>query len=183
MSQFDKEFEKLVDVEGGYANNPNDSGGETMWGVTIAVARRNGYNGPMRAMPKEVGKRIYKSEYWDTMFLDEVAKVSERIASEIFDTGVNMGEMTAQVFLQQILNALNRNGIDYPDVKEDGKIGPKTVDCLRKFIKLRKLEGEIVALKMLNVLQGHKYISLARARAKDEAFVFGWFRTRISIPV
>jgi lysozyme family protein len=46
MSLFDREFEKLIDVEGGYTNNPDDSGGETMWGVTIAVARRNGYTGP-----------------------------------------------------------------------------------------------------------------------------------------
>ena len=29
--------------EGGYVNDPNDPGGETNWGCTVAVARANGY--------------------------------------------------------------------------------------------------------------------------------------------
>ncbi|MCA2603440.1 putative peptidoglycan-binding domain-containing protein, partial [Microcystis sp. M26BS1] len=60
---------------------------------------------------------------------------------------------------------------------------PKTLQALQKFLQLRKLEGEIVLLKMLNVLQGSYYIDLASRRMKDEEFIFGWFRNRIDIPL
>ncbi len=44
-------------VEGGYSNNPADPGGETNHGVTVAVARSHGYDGPMREMPKETAQQ------------------------------------------------------------------------------------------------------------------------------
>ena len=34
-----------------------------MWGVTERVARRRGYAGPMRDMPRQTAKDIYFSEY------------------------------------------------------------------------------------------------------------------------
>ncbi|HEX5258441.1 MAG TPA: glycosyl hydrolase 108 family protein, partial [Sphingomicrobium sp.] len=43
----------LIDREGGYADNPADKGGPTCFGITQAVARANGYCGPMRQLPRE----------------------------------------------------------------------------------------------------------------------------------
>lgn len=34
MANFDKEFEKVVFVEGGYVNDPDDAGGETYLGIS-----------------------------------------------------------------------------------------------------------------------------------------------------
>ena len=36
---FDTAFHHLLGHEGSYSNHPSDPGGETMWGITIAVAR------------------------------------------------------------------------------------------------------------------------------------------------
>jgi hypothetical protein len=36
----DSLIDGVIGREGGYSNNPNDSGGETMWGVTIARGSR-----------------------------------------------------------------------------------------------------------------------------------------------
>ena len=59
----DSLIDGVIGREGRYSNNPADTGGETMWGITIAVARANGYNGPMKAMPRDVAKSIYMNKY------------------------------------------------------------------------------------------------------------------------
>jgi hypothetical protein len=41
-------IDALIEREGGYVNNPADKGGATNFGITEAVARANGYAGPMR---------------------------------------------------------------------------------------------------------------------------------------
>jgi lysozyme family protein len=184
MISMDDAINQVIGIEGGYSNNPKDSGGETNWGITVDEARRAGYTGPMRSMPRDVAVRIYKSKYILEPKLDKLWTLEQaRIAYEVFDSGVNCGTQTAIKWLQTGLNALNREGNDYPDIAVDGSIGPATLGALQKFLQLRKLEGEVVLLKILNVLQGAHYLDLSVRRPKDEDFVFGWFRTRIDIPL
>jgi len=168
--------------EGGYANHPDDRGGETMWGITIGVARRNGYAGAMRAMPRAEAVRIYRAEYWERPGFVGVATLSVPLAEELFDTGINMGQSVASTFLQQALNALNRQGKDFADLKVDGDVGRATITALTAYLRLRKAEGELVLLKALNVLQGARYIALAESRAANESFAYGWLRTRVELP-
>ncbi|WP_083579019.1 glycosyl hydrolase 108 family protein [Tardibacter chloracetimidivorans] len=47
----ESELNALLHREGGYVNNPNDTGGETNWGITRGVAVANGYSGPMKDLP------------------------------------------------------------------------------------------------------------------------------------
>ena len=61
-----------------------------MWGITIAVARRYGYLGPMRTMPRTETVRIYRQRYRIDPGFDGVAVRSVVIVEELFDTGVNM---------------------------------------------------------------------------------------------
>lgn len=37
MSNFEKAFTHTLGLEGKYSNNPHDTGGETMWGITKAL--------------------------------------------------------------------------------------------------------------------------------------------------
>jgi len=178
---FDDALVDLLGIEGDYANDPADSGGRTRFGITEAVARRHGYIGPMRALPAETAKAIYRADYWDAQNLNAVAMLSRRIAHELFDTGVNMGTSPAGEFMQMSLNAFNRQATDYPDIEVDGEIGPATLDALTAFLKRRGKDGETVLLRALNALQGAAYIELAERRDKDERFVFGWFLHRVHI--
>jgi len=87
----DQLVDGVIDREGGYSDQPADKGGPTCFGITEAVARANGYAGPMEKLPRGTAVAIYKGLYWLRPRLDEVANRSAGLASELFDTGVNMG--------------------------------------------------------------------------------------------
>lgn len=178
---FDTLVDGLIGREGAYSNNAADTGGETMFGVTIGVARENGYFGPMRSMTRDQAKAIYRAKYWAKPGLYLVAPLSVEVAEELLDTGVNMGTGTAAIFFQRSLNALNRGQKDYPDIKVDGGIGPATARAFDAFLARNGKTGEKVMLKALNCLQGARYIELSESREANETFVNGWLANRVGL--
>lgn len=176
----DELIDELLEREGGYVNNPADKGGPTSFGITEAVARAHGYRGAMRQLPQSEAAAIYRRLYWLRPRFDQVAKRAPRVASELFDTGVNMGPAVAVTFLQRALTALNRNGGDYPDLVPDGRIGEHTLAALDAFLVTRgSSSGEAVLLRALEALQGERYLRLAERRPANEAFLYGWLANRI----
>jgi len=176
----DEIINQIIDIEGGYSDDALDSGGKTRYGITESVARAFGYKGKMSKLPLWLAKEIYDKRYLKSIKFTKIANLSELIAKELADTSVNMGPKMAGEFLQRSLNVLNRGGRDYPDLVADGQIGPKTIAALKAYLRKRGKGGERVLYKMLNALQGAFYVKLAERRSKDERFVFGWFRTRVS---
>lgn len=172
-------LQKLIAREGGYCDHPADRGGPTCWGITQAVARANGYHGPMRALPRAEAERIYRALYWEAPRFNAIAPIAPNIAEELLDAGVNMGPAVAARFLQRTLNALNRNGQDYDDLVPDGTIGPATLHALAAFLAVRGGKGETVLLKGMQALRGERYIALAESRPANEAFAYGWLANRI----
>lgn len=169
----------IIDViERGYVKDPDDSGGPTRYGITQAKAREHGYCGDMRHFPRSLAYEIYKTDYWTALGGAEIERLSPAIVAEIMDTGVNMGVSRAGEFLQRALNVFNNRGKIYPDVVVDGNIGPKTVEALRLYLNTR---SEDVMLKALNSLQGAFYVTLSERREKDETFIYGWFKNRVTI--
>ena len=175
----DQEIAGVIAREGDFSDHPADRGGPTRWGITEQVARAYGYAGDMRALPKETAAAIYKQRYWTGVRFDQVALIAPRVAAELFDTGINMGQSVAAGFLQRALNALNRGAIDYPDMTVDSVIGPMTIAALKAFLAKRGPAGEIVLVKALDALQGERYLTLAESRPANEAFVYGWIANRI----
>ena len=175
----DKMIDALISREGGYSDHPADKGGPTMFGITEEVARANGYTGQMHRLPREEAVRIYKLKYYLRPGFAEVAKLSEKIAEELVDTGVNMGPRQAASMLQRSLNVLNRQATDYGDVKADGDCGPVTLQALKAYLSKRGKDGEAVLLKALDCLQGSRYIGIAEANPRQEAFVYGWLANRV----
>jgi len=112
---FDQAFEKLIGHEGGHSNHPDDKGGETMFGITVAVARANGYYGDMKALPLSEAKRIYRASYWDAVKADQLP-ASCRF--DVFDAAVNSGVRQAALWLQRAVGAT-----------DDGVIGPQTLQA------------------------------------------------------
>ncbi len=176
-------IKKVIGIEGGYVNDPSDSGGATKFGITEAVARKCGYDGKMCELPVEEAINIYEGLYWQPLKLDEISVISAHIAEELFDTGVNMGIGTAGEYLQRVLNALNYKSDSaslYSELKVDGQIGKMTIDALKIYFDNRK-QAESIILKCLNCLQGAKYIELTEKRKKDKKFINGWIINRVNI--
>lgn len=181
MTLFDKIIDEIIEIEGGYVNNSNDSGGATKYGITEEVAIEYGYHGDMSDLPLSLAKQIYCNEYWMPLRLDAIEKISPSIVKELLDTGINQGIGRAGEYLQTSLNALNRRASMYPDLMVDNAIGPKTLDALTRYVYHRTSEGELVLLRCLNCLQGAFYIELASNREKDEEFLYGWILNRVVI--
>ena len=173
-------IDELIEREGGYVNHAADKGGPTCFGITEAVARAHGYAGAMRSFPRHEAAAIYRRLYWLRPRYDQVAKRSDRVAAELFDTGVNMGPAVATTFLQRALTALNRNGKDYADLTPDGRVGPLTLHALDAYLATRgKKAGKTVLMRALEALQGERYLRLAERRPANEAFLYGWLANRI----
>jgi lysozyme family protein len=179
VDKFKDILNEVVAVEGGYANHPSDPGGETMYGITLRVARANGYSGLMRDLSRQKAMEIYFGEYIKAPKFDRVFDIYPKLAKELIDTGVNAGVGRAAKFLQIALNSLNSRGRHYPNIAEDGQLGNGSFDALTKYAARRGKEGEDVLRKACDVLQGAHYMNLAKNDSKFEDFLYGWLRTRI----
>jgi len=171
---------ELINREGGYVNNPADRGGATKYGITEAVARNNGYKGSMKDLPLETAKFIYKKQYWISPRFDQVNIINTAVAEELLDTGVNCGVAFAKPLLQRALNLLNNQGKGgWPDLELDGIYGPATLNALKSYLSKRGKDGEHVLLKVLNTLQGSRYIEICERNPSQEQFFFGWISNRV----
>jgi lysozyme family protein len=175
----DNLIDAVIGREGGYASHPADRGGATRWGITEAVARAHGYRGDMRTFPREEAVELYRRIYWVRPGFDRIGDIAADIATELFDSGVNMGPGVAVSFLQRALNALNRGASDYADITPGVRIDDATVAALTTFLKKRAPHGEAVLLKALEALQGERYLDLAERRPANEAFLYGWLANRL----
>ena len=171
-------IKKTLEKEGGYVNDPSDSGGETNHGITIEVARDFGYKGEMKDLTADQAIEIYSKKYWTPLQLDKVVCLSDTIAEKLFDIGVNMGKKRAVKFLQRTLNFFNYGYFD--DLLVDGLIGSNTIRALEIIVNYRGTDGIKQILKAINSLQGEFYISLTEKRPKDRKFSYGWFKSRVS---
>lgn len=191
MADFKESYKIIKQLEGGYSNDPDDTGGETYKGIS----RKNfpGWSGWQYIDTVKAGNKskanidtqlegqsalqesvlsFYKKEFWDVLNLDNFR--DQGIATEIFDTGVNMGTYIAAVFLQKALNVLNRNQLDYADLPITGKVGSLTTEA----VNLQKYPGNV--LKIVNCLQGARYVEICLANPRQEKFLRSWLN-RVAI--
>lgn len=181
MSDFLIAYKETMKIEGGYANNPNDRGGETWRGIARNYHRTWGgwtlidlhkkeknWIGNLKddKMLQELVLNFYATEFWDKLNLGRVN--NQAIANELFDTAVNMGPGVAGLFLQRVLNVSNNRAQDYPNLTLDGDIGAKTIAVLNAHRR------PAMILKLLNCLQGAKYIAICEANESQETFLTGW---------
>ena len=112
---FDKAFEHVVGVEGGYVNDPRDPGGETIYGIT----RRDHPDAWANGRPTlEQAKVIYQRLYWDAVKADALPWP---LSLFVFDAAVNQGASTAIKLLQKTLGTV-----------QDGVLGNNTLAAIRK---------------------------------------------------
>lgn len=168
----------IIQVEGGYSNNPNDKGGETNLGITKNVAVTNGYTDAMKDLTVKQATDIYTSQYVYKPKYDVMLPFSIAVTHKIANTGVNVGTSRATKWLQESLNKLSFKCKNYPCIKVDGYIGNATIKAYDNLIKKRgNIDSCKLVLKMLDYKQLNHYMSLNSEQM--ESFFTGWLKNRI----
>ena len=118
--RFEDCLARILKHEGGYVNDPLDSGGRTNLGVTQRVWEE--FVGhpvtetDMKALtPEKVGS-MYKLKYWNPSYCEVLPKGLDYV---VFDFAVNAGTGRSVKTLQQAIGCV-----------ADGVIGPKTMAAI-----------------------------------------------------
>ncbi len=118
-SMFLKVFERVIDHEGGYVNDPADPGGETKFGIS----KRSYPNVDIKELTLEKAIVIYRTDFWDKIHGDTLPLP---VAYQLFDFAVNSGISTAIRYLQRAVG-----------VADDGYWGPHSSAALGNFLSER----------------------------------------------
>lgn len=175
MADFMTAHRKTAKFEGGYVNHPADPGGETYKGVSrrahpdwpgwkiidTSLIGRLDENQELQGLVH----LVYRQSYWDKLRLDEVT--SQRVASETYDTAVNLGTHRAGKFLQIATRALGY------DLKIDSVIGSQTLWAVND-ATLRDHRNEEVIVRLMDSQQGVHYIM-----QNKPVFIRGWALKRL----
>lgn len=148
----------ILKWEGGFANDPADSGGATNKGVTIATFRHYYGNNvtvaQLKAMTDEQWMHIFKDGFWNAFMADCIS--SQSIANICVDWAWASGTVTAVRQVQRVL------GVDV-----DGKVGHKTLASINN-ANAKTLFGKIRTARLAFV-EG-----VAKRSPKKKKFLNGW---------
>lgn len=166
-------IDAVIDREGEYVDHPLDRGGPTKYGITQKTARRFGYQGDMRDLPRESAVRIYTAEYLTDPKIDQIAQRFPKVGEALFDWGVNSWHSHSIKALQRALNILVPNN---PAGKLDGIVGPATLRSLDAFKTARGTAGDVVLADMINGQRHVFLMEIAEKTPSQRAFSYGWAR-------
>ena len=158
MDRFEKIFDYLLKVEGGYSDDKYDKGGKTKYGIIEEEARKYGYKGYMRDMPLYIARDIYNKKYYRKNGLDTLK--SDKIALSICDWIVNSGSWGAK----KAQAALNELGFD---LRVDGILGKKSLSALNEVDETKFLEK-------YHDLQRRYYRAIVANKPSQKVFLKGW---------
>lgn len=183
---FETAFHNTMKHEGGYVHDPDDPGGETYrgiarrshprwegWALVDKYKHSPAFPAAMDAdaLLKRMVFDFYETHYWKPV--GGSMHRNQTISNEMFDMAVHMGVQRAVIFLQRALNALNREEKLYPNIVEDGDLGPQTRATMRAYYTK---EAPALLHKLLVIQRGAFYLEIVRKRERSEKFLRGWLR-------
>ncbi len=130
MDQVREIAREIVAREGGYVDDPDDTGGATKHGVTVHTMRRLGLdlNGDgrvdaadVRRLSQAQAEAIFIQHYFEA---PGIGKLPEVLRASVFDMYVNSGSNAVKI-LQRLLCQMGQS------VSVDGVIGPQTVQAAK----------------------------------------------------
>ena len=157
MADFKRYAKKLIQLEGGYTNHPDDQGGPTNQGVTLNTYRS--YCGQektikdLRNMSYGIWCDIMKDMYWDKCLADKIDNQS--IAEILVDWCVNSGFVGLRK-VQEIVGT-----------KPDGIAGPKTLAAINAADAKELFDRIMAARKQF-------FINIVKRNPNQKVFINGW---------
>lgn len=151
--------------EGGYSDDPDDRGGATNKGVTLATFRRYYGQGATKEQLKAITDgqwlHIFKAGYWDKFRGDGIT--SQSVADACVDWAWNSGTAKVAKKVQTILG-----------VAADGIVGGQTLAAINAAAP-RQLFANIKAARL-------RYVeNIAKNNPKQKKFLKGWKNRIISL--
>lgn len=123
-SNFEQAFKWLMIDEGGYTNDPADSGGATKYGITIGDYRRyiksDATPEDVKTLTQAQAKTIYKSKYWDAVGGDSLPA---GVDNACFNYGVLAGIGRPKADLKR-----------FTEIKETHKLIDAICDEMKQFL-------------------------------------------------
>lgn len=181
---FESAYTATMGVEGGYANNPTDRGGETYRGISrkhwpswngwsVIDTTKNLPDFPGRlAHIQELQASVrsfYEQNFWRQCGADRVE--SPEVGAVLFDAAVNHGPRAAVGWWQRALNVCNHRGRRWSDLRVDGDFGPATTAATRT----AELRGVLPAVcGAFLSMRGYLFVTLAERDPSQEDFLVGW---------
>lgn len=156
---------EIVAREGGYVKDPDDPGGATNYGVTLATLRRLGIDLDRDGMVSErdvklltpaQAVQIYVRHYFDAPRLGELP---EAVQPSVFDMQVNAGDNAVKI-LQRLLNRMGQA------VAVDGQVGLQTIAAARR---AAALDAGLFA-DAYGIARRNYYYDLAAARPASRKY-------------
>lgn len=166
MADFDKALPYVLANEGGFSNDPLDSGGATNMGITFAEAQKWGITSvdELKTIPMDIVSKIYKTDYW---FMDGIQ--SQQVATKFFDMAVNRGKRRAILLLQEALTALQCVLV------ADGVYGPRTEAAINA------CDPSLLLAQLVDV-NVKSYNSIVAAKPDQKRFLKGWLNRARKLP-
>ena len=144
MADAEKAIAFVLSNEGGFIDNPSDSGGATNFGLSLRFLRELSTEklrqygiftlpahlsvADIQELRPEQAELIYKCEFWDLAPYEKIE--NQHVANYVFDMAVNHGETQAIKILQRAIWAVNTEK-DFPP--DDGILGHITLSFTKYY--------------------------------------------------
>lgn len=183
MADFYQFIDKLLQFEGGYADDPHDPGGETNKGITIATFRAcaqevlgiPGTSLNLRHLADEQAKRIYKARFWDVLRCDEIA--FQPLADMLFDFYVNAGTRAVGVLFAVVKGV----GMNAPEAFAFAANPMGSVEYNALMARLRTMDQAEV-YRLYKASRAAYYEHLAHVHPNLRRYLGGWLKRVNSFP-
>ena len=185
MADFTKAINPVLVSEGGYVDDPDDRGGETVRGISrkhhpdwrgwIQVdGIKEARSVDIKVMIEQYFENgegynlildFYIEKYWSKIKGNEIKDQS--LADKLLDVAINMGVKRAATYLQRAINTTNYKN---EEIIVDGILGSKSMAALASVSSTR---GSLLP-KLVNIMQGNHYINIIRKDRGQGKFLRGW---------
>lgn len=144
MANFGIAYKRTNIWEGFYSNNPNDSGGETLYGISRVKGTafpefwklvdqfklQPNFPNNMAGNQQLIKMKTdwYKRNYWDVFKGDDIK--NQGIANQLYDISVNKGQPTAVRFLHSALNAKSSTIVNNAIIQQLNEIDKNNIDWI-----------------------------------------------------
>jgi lysozyme family protein len=152
-ADFSRAIPFVLRHEGGYVNDPSDSGGETNFGISKASYP----DLDIANLTVEQATAIYASDYWNGY-----GEIDDQLlATKVFDMAVNAGPGTSIKCLQRACNAMGAS------LTVDGGMGPNTVYAANR------MNPSLLVPEFIKACVDH-YTAIVGVHPEDAKFLNGW---------